>query len=633
MPFGSFPSVISQPTGGSGTSGGGTSGGTSGGGTSGGTSGGTTVDAYTKTESDAKYRTITDSYGKSDPWTNNGTGVILVKQPYSIRTIQGISPVSVALDGTNNMVQVSVDSYTKNESDTKYRTITDSYTRTESDNAYRTKADSYSKTEVYSKTEGDTKYRTIADSYSKSDPWTNNGTGVILVKQPYSIRTIQGISPVSVALDGTNNMVQVSVDSYTKTESDNTYRTKADSYTKTESDNTYRTKADSYSQTQVYTKTESDNTFLKTQKVLVAGGDEAANGFSLVESDHVLRRLKAGTNVTITPSENQLLIDASGGTVVDAYTKTEAAMWFIPVRNTSDMNMSHWFFGSWVGDSRGGLRVDRFWNGVTYNKDTNNFFPALYVDLASLTIPDRTVVFTFPMQAPGFVMVNVKRSGDNVKSVQLRDGTSYSQTISGNQNDVITMSKFIKTSSNATLTFNGSGNLVINAICTSDDINLTELLVVDAGWYMGYDGTHLGWRLDYISQITPKLDTGVIASVAIGSAIALQPNVYVNTTELRNKCNGKGNWILTVKNISTTKKMEVYVANFSLTVYAQNENNVIIDTLQEGWDSPGMWLGEGNPTNYNVAHFAIPENKSMNVTYTDSDKKLYFKGDWQTRYL
>lgn len=94
-------------------------------------------------------------------------------------------------------------------------------------------------------------------------------------------------------------------------------------YTKAESDAKYRTTADSYSQTQVYTKTQCDNTFLTTQKVLVAGGDEAANGHSLVESDHVLRRLKGGTNVTITPSANQLLIDASGGPVVDAYTKTE----------------------------------------------------------------------------------------------------------------------------------------------------------------------------------------------------------------------------------------------------------------------------------------------------------------------
>jgi hypothetical protein len=38
----------------------------------------------------------------------------------------------------------------------------------------------------------------------------------------------------------------------------------------------------------------------------------------------VLRRLKGGTNVTITPSANQLLIDASGGSTVNAYTKAES---------------------------------------------------------------------------------------------------------------------------------------------------------------------------------------------------------------------------------------------------------------------------------------------------------------------
>lgn len=50
--------------------------------------------------------------------------------------------------------------------------------------------------------------------------------------------------------------------------------------------------------------------------MLSAGGTEASNGYSLIESDYVLRRLKGGTNITITPSENQLLIDASGGTAV-----------------------------------------------------------------------------------------------------------------------------------------------------------------------------------------------------------------------------------------------------------------------------------------------------------------------------
>jgi len=475
MPFGSFPTVISQPTGGSGTSGGGTiggtsgggtSGGTSGGGTSGGTSGGTTVDAYTKAQSDAKYRTITDSYGKSDPWTNNGTGVILVKQPYSIRTIQGISPVSVVLDGTNNMVQVSVDSYTKNESDTKYRTITDSYTRTESDNAYRTKADSYS-------------------------------------------------------------------------------------------------------------KSESDTTFLKTQKVLVAGGDQAANGHSLVESDHVLRRLKAGTNVTITPSANQLLIDASGGSVVDAYTKTQSdgkyrtiddsytkavsntryytktecdglfALKTTPVippviTTTSAMladDPSFWFQGA-LSDHQGGWRVDRLTPARTYTMDSPNAFPAIYIDLSLLSLPDQ--VGTYTIYSTGdinkYVRVNVKFASNKKVYYRNADDPNWQPHYYGTDGTVYMATKFVfmqyTNSMGISMVVDANGEMTVTGALTVD-YPLYPLLSLKPELFYAVDLNYRGWKLSAILDLcstATEPDNTIVFNFDTQNALTYS-NLYVDSTD------------------------------------------------------------------------------------------------------
>jgi hypothetical protein len=59
----------------------------------------------------------------------------------------------------------------------------------------------------------------------------------------------------------------------------------------------------------------------------------------LLQSDYVFRRLKEGSNITITPSDNQLLIDAASGTTdVGAYLATQSTT----ITNLPDANSDQW---------------------------------------------------------------------------------------------------------------------------------------------------------------------------------------------------------------------------------------------------------------------------------------------------
>jgi len=171
MPFGSFPGVtLGAPstttptppvdTGGSGTGGGGTT--------------TTTVDAYTKTESDAKYRTIADSQTKAESdaryrlivdsfnQTDCTDRFRLNTDSFSKSEIQ-----STFLDKLNaaSLYRSIAASYTKDETSSTfldrvgaalvYRAVADSYNRTECDSKYRTIANSYTKTDVYTRAECD----------------------------------------------------------------------------------------------------------------------------------------------------------------------------------------------------------------------------------------------------------------------------------------------------------------------------------------------------------------------------------------------------------------------------------------------------------------------------------------------
>jgi len=118
---------------------------------------------------------------------------------------------------------------------------------------------------------------------------------------------------------------------YTKSESDAKYRTILGSYdntqvyNRTESDSKYRTVADSYPKTDVYTKTECTDVFLQkvNEKAVVATGT-SDDGESVVQDDHILKRLKGTGTVTVTSEANRLVINGTASSTVDAYTKTES---------------------------------------------------------------------------------------------------------------------------------------------------------------------------------------------------------------------------------------------------------------------------------------------------------------------
>lgn len=198
MPFGSFPGIVS---GGGGGGGGGGDGGGGGG-------GGTTVDAYTKTESDGKYRLIVDSYTKTESdskylqavtSTTTPGGTSLVKAADTLKALKG---TNCTLTTTTDFVTIEArDSYTKIETDNSFRTKADSYsktetyTKTEADNGFRTKADSYNKTEVYSKTESDGLYlwkSAFVDTPTSNLVWTEN------VGYEMTINTIKPYTPYRV---------------------------------------------------------------------------------------------------------------------------------------------------------------------------------------------------------------------------------------------------------------------------------------------------------------------------------------------------------------------------------------------------------------------------------------------------
>jgi hypothetical protein len=200
--------------------------------------------------------------------------------------------------------------YTKSESDAKYRTIlgsydnTQVYNRTESDSKYRTVADSYPKTDVYTKTEcTDVFLQKVNEKAVVATGTSDDGESV--VQDDHILKRLKGTGTVTVTSEANrlviNGTASSTVDAYTKTESDSKYRTVVDSYT----------------------KNECDTTFLKTQTIPTSGGDEVTNGYSLIESDFVLRRLKGGTNITITPSENQLLITGSETSITSAGIDTD----------------------------------------------------------------------------------------------------------------------------------------------------------------------------------------------------------------------------------------------------------------------------------------------------------------------
>ena len=184
MPLGSSTTWSTTLYGGGGgsSSGGGESGG--GGGTGGG-SGGTTVDAYTKTESDAKYRTIVDSYDKADltlgcvqhdeyvgvpegqPFTLINTSLSGNLPPFQLKALvtqtqaTPANPDAMVITPHNNYITFGVDAYTKSVSDGKYRTITDSYTKTECDGKYLTSGNYYSKTDFDNWDRHETSYATF----------------------------------------------------------------------------------------------------------------------------------------------------------------------------------------------------------------------------------------------------------------------------------------------------------------------------------------------------------------------------------------------------------------------------------------------------------------------------------------
>ena len=120
----------------------------------------TSASLYMKTaDADSKYRTITDSYTKTET-----DGLVASKA-----------------DTTNV--------YTKTEADSKYRTIEDSYTKTEADSTFIKSTDMYDKDTIDSTfltiTDAAGSYRTKADSYSKNEVDSSFAT-----KQDYQTKNL-----------------------------------------------------------------------------------------------------------------------------------------------------------------------------------------------------------------------------------------------------------------------------------------------------------------------------------------------------------------------------------------------------------------------------------------------------------